>query len=137
MGNNFLTTVFSAGVFGLLLADTDMQNMPLVPFVFIWLTVIATTCIFVVGMIYEHSERRQMRARHSKLHDDWQHSYNMLFFDMNKRLNEAQQRIDELSLQLAQAPEIQTPSVAPIDDYFDRMTRPRRFLNPETSETSA
>lgn len=61
----------------------------------------------------------------------------MLFFDMNKRLNEAQQKIDELSAQLAQYSEIQTPSVAPIDDYFDRMTRPRRFLNPETSEASA
>lgn len=80
--------------------------------------VIGIFCI--VFMLFEMGEVRRLRERNRRTHDEWQQAYTLLFRTMIERLNEANR-----SAASTPPPELHSPD----DEYFARLSRPRRFLD--------
>lgn len=74
----------------------------------------------LVFMLFEMGEVRRLRERNRRTHDEWQQAYTSMFRMMLDRLHEAQQ------------PPSVNPTAPPDsdDEYFARLSRPRKFLSP-------
>lgn len=74
----------------------------------------------LVFMLFEMGEVRRLRERNRRTHDEWQQAYTLLFRTMIERLNEANRSAES-------TPPLEPHS--PDDEYFARLSRPRRFLD--------
>lgn len=115
----------SLGLFCFLLADSApaTASNPVALFVLI-LFFAALGIFFLVFLIHDFGEIKRLREKNKRIHDEWQQTYTDMFINMNNRLNEAQgvSATDNTPTTAAPVP----PS--PADEYFARISRPRRFL---------